>query len=110
MRRMIKIPKCNEEKGKITFVCHFNDTPAGKVAWAVWKKMTKEQKEATGLLNIKLGDIVFVMPGVGLSAIFENGGTYCLMSQPLTISLWHRFRLWVEGFFKRSVINVTNVS
>ena len=110
MKKTVEIPKHNNGKGKRTFIIHFNDSPGGRIAWQVWTHLDEEQRKDSGLLNIKPGDIGFVRPGMGLSMISEDGKVFCLTSQPLTISLWHRLRLWVEGFFKRSVINVTNVS
>jgi hypothetical protein len=48
-----------------TIEIRFNDSPAGKVAWYKWSKMTQEQKDATKLTTpLTPGSRVFVMPGM----------------------------------------------
>ena len=45
----------------------FTDTPAGKIAWHVWNKMTDEQKAKTNLTKpLSPGSRMFLMPGMTL--------------------------------------------
>ena len=50
-----------------TWALEFEDTPAGKVAWHLWNKMTAAEREATGLTKpLTPGSRVFTMPGLKL--------------------------------------------
>lgn len=50
-----------------TIEVHFDDGISGKVAWALWQKMSAEAKEATGLTKpLTPGSRVFMMPGMSI--------------------------------------------
>jgi hypothetical protein len=46
----------------------FQDTPTGKIAWSVWKKMTDAQRAATGLMSpLTPGSKIWTMPGMNIA-------------------------------------------
>jgi len=48
-----------------TILIKFTDTPAGKLAWHLWSKMTTAQKDATNLTKpLTPGSKVFLLPGM----------------------------------------------
>lgn len=50
-----------------TIVVKFEDSPAGRIGWAVWKKMSDEEKKATGLITaLTPGSKVFCPPGMSV--------------------------------------------
>lgn len=50
-----------------TWSIQFDDTPAGKVAWHVWNKMSDIDKEKTNLMKpLSPGSRAFLMPGMKL--------------------------------------------
>lgn len=67
-----------------TISVKFTDTPAGKVAWNIWSKMTPEQKDKTGLTKpLTPGSKVFLMPGIDLEIKNPQLGTMSGADQDL---------------------------
>lgn len=51
----------------------FSDTPAGKIAWQIWQKMTNEQRAATDLTKpLSPGSRLFLMPGMTIDVKAPN--------------------------------------
>jgi hypothetical protein len=67
-----------------TLEIKFEDSPAGKVAWSVWKKMTDAEKAATNLTKpLSPGSRVFVMPGMAIKIQAPQLGSLSGQNQDL---------------------------
>jgi len=54
-------------------VFEFADTPAGKLAWYKWNRLSPTEKQATGLLNpLQPGARFFLSPGMKLKVQEPN--------------------------------------
>lgn len=56
-----------------TWGIKFDDSPAGKVAWHIWQKMSQSDKDATGLTKpLTPGSRIFLMPGMSIDVYNPN--------------------------------------
>lgn len=77
----------------------FNDSPDGRIAWHLWKNMSEEKRKKTGLTNpTKLGQTIFVMPGLLVTILCSDGSVVCSDGSPKSrLGLFQRAKIYLFG-------------